>query len=275
MLLVLEVARLAQAESLRSSLPGYYDGPADAVRHLVLAAELRRRAGLAVANVFLYGNELPGLILGGESRPGTTMDLTNNSIGLGIGARARSYAEVVAMARTAIQAGIVEGGTGANGTPVWLPREDWDDPRLRAARPPPGPLVWQDRALGDGNYAHGGPEHAFMAGMTPREAEALLLRDLETVPPEAWSDEDVRAVIRSRPYQDSRDPTRGAWQERVRAHFDARIVHEKASVDGKESAPASSEEDNGGGGMVAVHAYTRRGEKGPVTVAAHQRSSPG
>lgn len=48
MALIRDVIRVAQAEALRSSLPAYYDGPADAVRHIVLAAELRRRAGLRV-----------------------------------------------------------------------------------------------------------------------------------------------------------------------------------------------------------------------------------
>lgn len=193
MSLILDVIRVAQAEALRSSLPGYYDGPADAVRHIVLAAELRRRAGLGAARILLEGHEFPDRFNSGRSAS-TAMDDANNRLGLAIGGRARSYAEVVEMARAAIRDGIAQGGSGVTGTPTWLPRESWSDPQLRVAKPPPGPLVWQDRPLGDGIYAHGGPEHAFMAGMTPREAEAMRLRDLETVPPEAWSDDDVRVA---------------------------------------------------------------------------------
>jgi len=90
--------------------------------------------------------------------------------------------------------------------------------------------------------------------MTAREAEAMRLRELETVPPEAWSDEDVRAVIRSRPYQDSRDPTRRAWQARVREHFEARLAREAEAVDRKDAASASGAEDDGAGGLISVHA---------------------
>ena len=208
MLLSMDVIRVARAEALRSSLPGYYDEPADAVRHIVLAAELRRRAGLGVARMLWEGHELPDRFRT-DRLASTAMDDANNRIGLAIGARARSYGEVVEMARASIRDGITNEGSGANDTPVWLPRSLWTDPQKRLAEPPTGPLVWQERALGDGVYAQGGPEHAFMAGLTPRGAEATLLRDLETVPPEAWSDQDVRAVIRSRPYHDSRDPSWG------------------------------------------------------------------
>ena len=230
--------------------------------------------GSGVAWVLLEGNEVQGQFRGQTSAT-KAMDDANNRIGLAIGARAGSYEEVVGMARASIEDGITNEGNGINGTPVWLPRRLWAEPENRVARPSTGPLVWQERALGDGVYAHGGPEHAFMAGMTPREAEATRLRDLEAVPPEAWSDEDVRAIIRSRPYQDSRDPTRDAWQQRVRAHFEARVALEKEAVDRKEAAQTSGAENDGGGGVVSVHAYTRRGEKGPVHVGAHQRSSPG
>lgn len=39
----------ASAEALASPLPGYYDGPADAYRHIVGTAEARRRYGFGTA----------------------------------------------------------------------------------------------------------------------------------------------------------------------------------------------------------------------------------
>lgn len=43
------VTRAAEDEAWASPLPGWGDGPADAYRHLVLAAELRRRFGWTIA----------------------------------------------------------------------------------------------------------------------------------------------------------------------------------------------------------------------------------
>jgi hypothetical protein len=171
---------------MRSFLPGYFEGPVDAARHIIGTAELRRRAGVAVAWTVVNSNEWLGEARG-HGRELTTMDNANNAIGLAIGAKARSYAEVVSMAREAIQQGIASGGTGEGGTPAWLPSERWREPSNRTDLPPPGVVEWRQREPGGGTYAFGGPEHGFLRGVTPRQAEAKRLQDLATVPPEAWS----------------------------------------------------------------------------------------
>lgn len=273
---VWESARaVASEEAMRSSLPGYFEGPADAARHIIGTAELRRRAGFAFARTIPRLNEW----WGEASNHGpelTAMDLANNAIGFAIGAKARSYAEVVAMAREAIQRGIANGGTGEGGTPTWLPSQRWREPRTRAEKPPHEGFEWRQREPGGGTYAFGGAEHGFFRGLTPRETETKLLEDLAVVPPEAWSESDVRAVIRSRPYQDSRDPTRAAWHERVRAYFEARRADENAANrdNTRGNAGASGEQDDGTE-VVNVRAYDRQGQDGPVHVSAHQRSAPG
>ncbi len=180
------------------------------------------------------------------------------------------------MAREAIQRGIANGGTGEGGTPTWLPSQRWGEPRTRAEKPPHEGFEWRQREPGGGTYAFGGAEHGFFRGLTPRETETKLLEDLAVVPPEAWSESDVRAVIRSRPYQDSRDPTRAAWHERVRAYFEARRADENAANrdNTRGNAGASGEQDDGTE-VVNVRAYDRQGQDGPVHVSAHQRSAPG
>lgn len=50
----------ASAEALASPLPGYYDGPADAYRHIVGTAELRRRFGFGTAYALATTNEMLG-----------------------------------------------------------------------------------------------------------------------------------------------------------------------------------------------------------------------
>ena len=74
-------ARRARNESSYSYLPGREDGPADAYRHVVLAAELTRKVGAANAWLILEANEKFG-IMGSES---TAMDRHNNAIGVVLG----------------------------------------------------------------------------------------------------------------------------------------------------------------------------------------------
>lgn len=61
------VGDAASAEALASPLPGYFDGPADAYRHLVGTAELRRRFGFSTAYAIATGNEVLGTI--GRNQP--------------------------------------------------------------------------------------------------------------------------------------------------------------------------------------------------------------
>lgn len=269
------VRAVAAEEAMRSFLPGYFEGPADAARHIIGTAELRRRAGVAVAWTVVNGNEWLGEARG-HGRDLTAMDNANNAIGLAIGARAQSYDEVVSMAREAIGQGLANGGTGEAGSPVWLSPQRWREPRGRTDVSPIGSIEWRQREPGGGAYAFGNREHGFLRGLASREAEARRLADLDAVPPEAWSADDVRAVIRSRPYRNSADPARTKWHQRVRAFFDAQRAAEDGSAnesDGSKSAAGGGARSSGG--IVNVSAYVRNGGDGPVQVSAHQRSAPG
>ena len=108
-------------------------------------------------------------------------------------------------------------------------------------------MEWLDRKPGGGIYAFGSPDHTFLRGLTGTEAEQARLADLARVPPDAWTNDDVRGVIRQ--------------------------MQEASSVNEPDTPPAPKMEDDGDT-IVSVRAYTRHGEKGPVHVSSHQRSSP-
>jgi hypothetical protein len=57
---IIEVQRKATKSAEDTKLPGHISGPNDALRHIIGAAELRRRYGLAVALAVLEGNERAG-----------------------------------------------------------------------------------------------------------------------------------------------------------------------------------------------------------------------
>ncbi|MBY0335888.1 MAG: hypothetical protein K2X11_04700 [Acetobacteraceae bacterium] len=65
----------------------------------------------------LIGNEIVGTV-SGNSLQSTVMDDSNNQLGLDLGARAKSFDDVVTLARAAVRAGLREGGTGTNNSPV-------------------------------------------------------------------------------------------------------------------------------------------------------------
>ena len=217
---VASIQAAATLEAGDSGLPGAREGPADALRHIIGAAELRR-VGLAAAFVALEGNQIIGAFRE-YSEASTRMDRTNNPIGLAIGGDAKTFEEVVARARAAVQAGLEAEGTGAGGTPMWQPRHAWSGPRSPPPVPDDAQVTLADRAAGANPYRFGGIQHGFLRGLTAREAESGRLADLAQVPPEAWPDADVRAVIRSRPCSDGRDPSRAGWHQRVRAFFEGR-----------------------------------------------------
>jgi hypothetical protein len=124
----------AEIEASVSPLPGFYDGPADAYRHIIGTAELRRRFGWATAYSIATGNEMLGTHFRSHPAYLRRMDDHNNAIGLAIGVEARSYEDVVRLARAAIDKAIVAGGSGQDGTPVWLPK-GWSEPAHDVAEP--------------------------------------------------------------------------------------------------------------------------------------------
>lgn len=80
------VSILAISEAVYSQLPGREDGPADAYRHILLAAELTRQFGETYANVLLNGHEVTGSI-DNQTAEAKAMDLYNNQLGVEIGKR--------------------------------------------------------------------------------------------------------------------------------------------------------------------------------------------
>jgi len=131
-----EVAAFAGAELDAARLPGAQFGPADAYRHIVAAAELRRRLGPVAAGI-LEGNEMRSIyadmtqMLTGasrhpaNSRAARDMDRHNNAVGVAIGATAETPEEVVGRARQAIDHARQWGGSGHQNTAYWTERSLW------------------------------------------------------------------------------------------------------------------------------------------------------
>jgi hypothetical protein len=259
----------AEKEARDSPLPGFFDGPADAYRHLVGTAELRRRFGWAIASGIANINEVFGTHVSGHPPELRQMDDHNNRIALDIGADAKTYEEVVRRARAAIDAGIARGGDGSDGTPKWQSR--WTEPIRRPAAHRPLPVRWPDGIPSAETYRFGAEKFAFFReidpGMTPRQRETATLERLRDTPTSEWSEADVRAAIGSRPYLNSSAPDHKAWQARVQQHFEERTREADAT-------DASFTEEEACGGVASVRAYTRSGPSGPVQVSAHSRTIP-
>jgi hypothetical protein len=130
----------AEKAASESGLPSRIDGPGDAFRHLVWAAELTRRFGPRTASIILDLHERMGYLGSGMgyfgngwSKEAEDMDRHNNAIGMRIGQAARDYNDVLQRAGSTMTATAPEG----NGTwrdphhsspfpaPTWLPREKW------------------------------------------------------------------------------------------------------------------------------------------------------
>jgi hypothetical protein len=224
---------------------------------MIGTAELRRRFGFGIAWTVATANEIFASHTEGQRPDIRAMDDANNAIGLEIGRTARSYEDVVRRARAAIDAAIAERGTGAGGTAVWVGLGREPQRVLRPSALRTLPVTWPDDIPSAAAYPYGAEWFRFDRGeATPREREAAMLARLEPTPVTEWSEEDVRAVIRSRPYQNGSVAGSTTWRERVRQYFAAR--------DGAAG-------DDTCGGPAAVRAHTRQTARGPVTVAAHTR----
>jgi hypothetical protein len=261
------VQEAAENEASASPLPGFYDGPADAYRHIVGTAELRRRFGWATAYSIATGNEMLGTHLRNHPAHLRRMDDHNNAIGLAIGAEARSYEDVVRRAREAIDRAIVADGSGQDGTPLWLP-EGWSEPRARRGATRTLPVNWPTDVPSAGSYRFGDDRFsvAYSARRgTPRQREAAILARLAEAPTEEWSEADVRAVIGSATYRNSNTPGHAEWRARVQSYFQQRVGgdHATGSIQGGEDECT---------GFAQVRAHTRSGPSGPVQVSAHNRS---
>ncbi len=138
----------AQSEMVGSQLPGREDGPADAYRHILWAAELTRRFGEKRARELLGLHELEGLA-DRQAPDAAAMDRSNNEIGVALGAGARKWGDVVSAARRVLsgsardgsgmwQQGIRTDDTLAPVAARWLAEERWTKNPTFEARAPVG-----------------------------------------------------------------------------------------------------------------------------------------
>jgi hypothetical protein len=235
--------REAVAHNARqTSHPGNTNGPADAYRHMFGIAEVRRRSNHPVARGVGDYNEREGMMLRLKTDADSQMDLHNNRIGERSGRIARNTAEVEARVHAEVRAAAIEGGTGKNGTAVYLPPEKWAEPDPKNESLKRGPTVWPPPGL---------------AGSS--EVERILGKPIRL-----WTEEDARKVMQDRSYTQSNHPRRDEAFEKVRKHFEFRH-------DGPRRGRAAADR-TAGGGPVQVDAYTR-GDG--TNVDAHTRSNPG
>ena len=108
------------AHWFRMDFPGGRNGPSDAYRHTLASATVAYTTSPRLVALVTHVMERDG-----QGSPMRAMDAHNNRIGAQIGATARSWSEMQARVRAAIDAGQVQ-ATDADKI-TWLPRERWLD----------------------------------------------------------------------------------------------------------------------------------------------------
>lgn len=83
---------------------GLSGGKGDAMRHILLSAELQRSYP-RLAGPLLYGHEYVTNVLQGQTADDREQDLYNNQVGRDIGRKAKSREEIEQMARGAVDSG--------------------------------------------------------------------------------------------------------------------------------------------------------------------------
>ncbi|WP_316979165.1 DUF6973 domain-containing protein [Shumkonia mesophila] len=253
----------AYREAGASRLPGLHNGPGDAYRHIIGAAEMTRRYGAAMALAALNAHETyQGA---GQSDDERKMDQHNNEIGIAIGRRAVTYDEVVTRARAAIDAAIPQGGSGRGGTARWLnqPLGKSDSPDMN------WPPDWSQVAP---------PAESYNSDDERDRHPEYGAPSFSGRPVGSWNEDDVRAVMASDAYRQAGHPAQAETHARVRAWFERaygnRPVRRDATgrqVDGPLRQPRI-DAAGAAGGPVHVRAHSREG--GRVDVDAHDRRPP-
>jgi hypothetical protein len=197
-----------------SGLPQGIGGPADAYRHLLIAGELKRRfgptIGASLANAYEFLNRREG-----QSELNRRMDDVNNDAALN-GPDVRTFEELQRWARGKITEAAPFNGDGHDGRlmwhlktkPGWMP--DWSKVLLSIER---------------------GAEHHWRSkpgsGVPGRRGDADPFARVLA----AWSEEDIAAVMQSRPYLRSGHPDHVQAQALVRAWFDRKYGADRAARD--------------------------------------------
>ncbi len=115
-------------------LPGIVNGPGDAFRHILWAAELTRRFGPDAALRLLNQHEKNEEHSAGWAQQAEDMDKHNNAVGIRIGQTAHDYPDAPQQVQAIIAASSPDGsGTWkdprhhlSSPAPAWLPRDQWD-----------------------------------------------------------------------------------------------------------------------------------------------------
>lgn len=236
-----EIRKYVLQKTAETGLPGQVNGPADAFRHTLLAGILVAEFGKDDALAILDAIEDRS---GGRATSDpdlarqTALDHAVNVAAIEAMANVTNRAEAEATAARVIRDAIAQGGTGANGTIPYLPREDW---KAFTAGPYPQ-LEPEWRQIPDA-WSNGARDEAGR-GNAAIVVDAILAR-----PPESWSEADARKVMGDPRYWKRQEPRIAALVERSFQH----------------RYPGTT------GGPVDVDAYTR----GDGTqVAAHTRAAP-
>ncbi len=224
--------RAPNTEAGTSGLPGEHNGPADAYRHILLAAELTRVHGEKTARGILENYEAHDRR---QPPDEADMDRHNNEIGIEIGNGAKTWNEVVEAARKKIMEAVRDDGRGVNGGAKWFIRSMWsggkDQPiDLDPARPP-------------AENPYGGEEHRFKR-RSDRGGDAF------DKPVADWTEDDVNAIQTSRAYRDTRHPDAEMVHAKVREWYVLRHgggpVHVRAHQRGEAEVHAYDRSAPGG-----------------------------
>jgi hypothetical protein len=232
-----EAAGAAEDMANASRLPGLRNGPADAYRHILWAAEMTRLLGEPVAGFFLWGHEKEGSLGSNQPKDEEVMDLHNNEIGIRIGLLAKTFEEVIAGARKAVETSD-RAGSSATGA-RWLDRSRWSsDPDRPLVRWPA--IDWSADPSSAPGYALGGERNRYNApprfpgdGSTPSS-------------PDTWF-----------------------WPSSLNNGIHVIDLKKKAALDRTRREARAT-----GGGTVHVDAYTRMQDGKSVDVSAYDRSAP-
>jgi hypothetical protein len=164
----------ARHAATESGLPGIEDGPADAFRHMVLAAELTRRYGASIALDILGEHEKSGRHQPGWTQDAENMDRHNNSVGIRIGETATDYNDVLRQVQVMMESAASDGSGGWRDpnnhapipAPIWFPRDRWKGPSQPEANwydnpTHPGKLVFPQVWRHPKTYPYGGAEQRY------------------------------------------------------------------------------------------------------------------
>jgi hypothetical protein len=223
----------AERAAREAGLPGWHNGPADAFRHVVASAEATRRYGVPIATALGEAHEYSGR-RDGQPQDEEEMDRQNNAIGIGIGADAGSFNEIIVRTKAAFVDASSNAAQTARDAPVWLKKERWG-----------GDLQAPIRSERD---------QIFAWTADPEVRAALALRR----PAEEWDTDDVRAVQGSSAYLRGEGPARERAFAKVRQWYEKRetnpsppagpvIVHAYARADGTQVAGHSRGTPHRGG----------------------------